>query len=178
MSTVAKIAQASESKSFKKLNPHLFFKKCAGDNCPICELQRTECNCFDLIPDHPEKPKAKKRIRQSSKPLLNKLESEFLAELKRIAARPPTFDDPDCLKEPHPQAIKFRLCNGAFYKPDFFSFAWFDGKPTAWEVKELRGKNVDRGKLALKVAASTWPEIRFFLAVKENGQWNTQEILP
>jgi hypothetical protein len=39
-------------------------------------------------------------------------------------------------------------------------------------------KNVDRGILALKVAASSWPEVQFILIWKEQGVWNFQEVLP
>lgn len=151
MSTIAKIALASDSKSFKKRNPHLF--------------KWDEGIQWENTPDS----KSKKRIRQSVKPLLNKLETEFFERLKLQA---------NYLPNPIPQAIKLRISRDAFYKPDFFSMAWIDGRPTAWEVKELRGKNVDRGKLALKVAASTWPEIRFIFAWKEWQEWFTQEILP
>lgn len=163
MSTIEKIAKGSDSKSFKKLNPHLFKP---GDTLTVIECHHRFTGDGSL--------KQKKRIRQSEKPLLNKLEAEFLDRLKTDAKR---FE----LPEPRPQAIKLKLANGVFYKPDLFSTWWpvtHTGKPTAWEIKCLRGKSVDRGKLALKVAASLWPEIRFILAWKENNQWHEQEILP
>jgi hypothetical protein len=74
------------------------------------------------------------------------------------------------------QAIKFKIGNNAFYKPDMtgeIAGIWH-----AWEVKGNKGKNIDRGKLALKVAASAWPEVVFILAWKTDGQWNEQRILP
>lgn len=157
MSTAEKIAQASTSKSFHKLNPHLFTQP----------LSNTEQMIDAKFLNHPLRQK--KRIRQSDKPLMNKLEQEYLAHVSSFARYLPS---------PKAQALKLRLANGVFYKPDLFSFAWLDGRPTAWEVKELRGKNVDRGKLALKVAASTWPEIRFIFAWRENGKWVEQEVLP
>jgi len=118
-------------------------------------------------------PPIKKRIRQSAKPLMNKLEQEFFNRLKTRGS--------DCVRIEYihhlrPQALKFKIANNAFYKPDITGFC--DGRLHAWEVKGNKGKNLDRGKLALKVAASAWPEVVFILAWKTDGQWNEQRILP
>ncbi len=147
----------SESKSFRKRNPHIFgvLSTTLGDG-------GEDDAEHDHIAALNAKPKSKKRIRQSEKPELNRLESEWFARLP-------------ALHGVRPQSIKFRLARNAFYKPDFFSFAL----RTAWEVKGLKGKNIDRGKLALKVAASAWPEIKFILVWKdEQGQWQEQHVLP
>ncbi len=105
--------------------------------------------------------KQPKRIRQSSKPLLNKLEQEF--RNTRL-----------CGMGYHDQAIRFRLGNGIWYKPDF---VWFgDGRVTAYEIK---GPYAFRGGYEnLKVAASLYPEVRWTLAWKEGGLWKKQEVLP
>ena len=53
---------------------------------------------------------AKKRLRQSSKPLMNKLEEAFYGHLLRTIPREMIF----------PQAIRLEISNGHWYKPDFF----------------------------------------------------------
>jgi len=118
-------------------------------------------------------PPIKKRIRQSAKPLMNKLEQEFFNGLETRGTDCSTFPLIGSLRA---QALKFKIANNAFYKPDITGFC--DGRLHAWEVKGNKGKNIDRGKLALKVAASAWPEVVFILAWKTDGQWNEQRILP
>lgn len=111
-----------------------------------------------------------KRIRQSSKPLLNKLETEWFAVLN---AQFPNFP------RPRAQAKRYRLGNGIWYKPDFSASSWpGDGpaKETCWEVK---GPHAFRGGLEnLKVAAGLYPEIRWILVWKEKGRWQQQNVLP
>lgn len=112
---------------------------------------------------NPPEP-APKRIRQSSKPLLNKLETEFLAVLEKDWP-------PSCIR---PQAKRFKLGNGIWYKPDFTIVT--GGKERAYEVK---GPHAFRGGFEnLKVFAHQWPEVRVILAWKENGEWKSQEVLP
>ena len=41
-----------------------------------------------------------------------------------------------------------------------------------------RGKNVARGKLALKTAAHQWPEVAFYLVSKSAGGWQVERVLP
>lgn len=120
----------------------------------------------------PEPPKAK-RIRQSSKPLLNKLETEFF---NRIKDKYPNFPPV------RPQAKTYRLCNGVRYSPDFTASSWpYDdnmAKETAWEVK---GKKAFDGSLEkLKMAAHEYPEIRWLLVWKDKntGEWQEQVVLP
>lgn len=109
----------------------------------------------------------KKRIRQSSKPVLNQLETEALALLQ--AACPNTVF--------HQQAWRVKIANGSWFKVDLCAF--LDSRWHAWEVKELRGKNVDRGKLALKCAAHQFPEIIWHLLWRQSGYpWQDQHILP
>lgn len=115
-----------------------------------------------------------KRLRQSSKPLLNKLEERWLVILKA------TFPTEEFLS----QAIRFKLGNGIWYKPDFFCFShdWpeenalsLKRRPTAWEVK---GPKSWRGGFEnLKVAAGLYPNIRWVLVWDDFG-WNEQQVLP
>lgn len=105
-----------------------------------------------------------KRLRQSSKPLLNKLETEWYHVLKSTyPADCPVFS----------QAVRFRLGNGIWYKPDFIVWG---AHVYGYEVK---GKHAFRGGFEnLKVAASIYKQIKWYLVWKENGQWQEQEILP
>ena len=103
------------------------------------------------------------RIRQDTKPLMNKLEAAWLSEvLKRT--------NPSA----RPQALKFRLGNGIAYKPDFVDFT--GETVTCWEVK---GPHAFRGGFEnLKVAAAAYPEIRWVLVWKVAGEWQQQVVLP
>ena len=139
------------SESTKKRNPHLNGRvRIVGEALPW-DLNKTE--------------KALKRIRQSTKPLMNKLEGEFLAWLRAFYPS----------EKFYPQSIRFRLANGVTYSPDIVSFTWSD-QTTVWEVK---GKMAwDDAIVKLKVFAAQYPEIRVRLAWKQNNRWEQQEVLP
>lgn len=127
-----------------KLNPHLF-------PAPIT-----------LAPSQATKPK--KRIRQSSKPLLNNLEAEFAAHHYLLTRQ-----------NLIPQSIRFRLGNGIWYKPDFVSFCPTMGV-TAFEIK---GPHAHRGGFEnLKVAAGLYKDITWRLCWKDQGEWMAQLVLP
>ena len=113
----------------------------------------------------PTGEKPPKRIRQSTKPLMNKLEGEFKAWLSAFYPS----------SRFHPQAIRFRLANGVTYSPDIVSFNW-SGKTTVWEVKGQMAW--DDAIVKLKVFASQYPEIDVRLAWKQNNRWEQQEVLP
>lgn len=108
-------------------------------------------------------PKTAKRIRQSSKPLMNGLEKDYLLQL--ICGIPPS--------KIKAQAVTLKLANGLRYTPDFFAF--HDGKIMAWEVKGAFA--YEDSIVKLKVAAVAWPEIQFTLAWKKGGVWKEQRIL-
>ena len=114
------------------------------------------------------------RLRQDPKPLLNCLETEWWEMLK---GQHPNYP------RPRPQAKRYKIGNGAWFKPDFTASSWPvpDGpaQETAWECKGPEaGKNVARGKLAIKTAATQFPEVCFWLVWKEAGQWRQQRVLP
>lgn len=114
----------------------------------------------------PEEPK--KRIRQSSKPVMNKLEAEFLEQLK--AWYPSKF---------YAQSVKFKIGNGVTFCPDIFCFHWNNGgDAAAWEVKGPHAW--DDAIVKLKCFASVYPEIRVHLAWKDKklGSFRVQDILP
>lgn len=154
------------SPSYQKRNPHLFSINKLIDSvvkCTKCGAAMGQCHCWDKPP---------KRLRQSSRPLMNKLEIEWFTQLCLIAPNNRVI---------RAQAITFRLANGLRYTPDMFCIEWptigeFDG-PTAWEVK---GKwFTDDANAKLKMFATIYPEIRTILVWKgAGGVWQSQRILP
>lgn len=114
--------------------------------------------------------KLKKRIRQSSKPLLNKLEMEWLHKLESKYG-------PGKVRS---QAKKFKLANGCWYCPDFTMTVKLYGTDSGWETAwEVKGKHAwEDAMVKLKVAAHQWPEVRFILVWKKDGIWCTEEVLP
>lgn len=107
-----------------------------------------------------------KRIRQGEKPL-NKLERDWKEYLEALH---PT-------REFMAQALRFRLANGVWYKPDVVCFN-FDGGIACWECKgPMQMKNVARGIVMLKCAATTWPTVRFILVWRDGG-WQSQVVRP
>jgi hypothetical protein len=166
MNTIASKAIANMSEATRRLNPHL---NEPASKCPhgIRDLATNLPYCRRCDAEHPST-----RIRQDTKPLMNKLEAEWFAI---INAQFPNYP------RPRAQAVTIRLANGVRYTPDFFATDWpvpmGPSKTTAWEVK---GKQAwDDAIVKLKVAASTWPEIAFVLVWKESGgEWKQQRVLP
>jgi len=73
-----------------------------------------------------------------------------------------------------PQGKRYKLATGLWYKPDFTSM--INGVEHAWEIK---GPHAFRGGFEnIKFAAHEWPEIKWRLMWRENGQWKYQDILP
>lgn len=132
------------SESTKRRNPHLFTLQSQPVSVTVAK---------------------KVRIRQSSKPLLNKLESEYLKMLQSHSG---------C--EIFPQAVRFRLGNGIWYKPDFIVITPMHDVLGI----EVKGPKAFRGGFEnLKVAASLYKWIRWKLVWKdEQGEWTTQPVLP
>jgi hypothetical protein len=147
---------SNPSKSFIARNPHLYGGAERHNNLPAVKPQVRENGA------------ATKRIRQDTKPLLNKLETQWLEEMKHRWPEAKIY----------PQSVRFKLANGVWYKPDFFMFG-FGRWPCAFECKgPKKVKGVSKGLLALKCAASLYPEINFSLVWKEGGLWKQQAVLP
>lgn len=131
--------------------------------------QWTNINAGRTVGDSmPDKP-TKKRIRQSGKPCMNKLEREWF---DKVSLEFPNYH------RPRAQSVTFKLANGVRYTPDVFACDWGPqpSTPIAWEVK---GKKMwDDAMIKLKFAAKEWPEIRWLLVWKEQGQWKEQRVLP
>lgn len=124
-------------------------------------------------PPLPRQVEAKpaKRIRQSTKPLMNKLERRCFDFLQR------GLEDKRLIA----QGVTFKIANGVRFTPDIFCFNWYwrgEYKPVAWEVKGPWF--TDDAKVKLKVLASTYPQIVVLLAWEdpEDGMWEVQQVLP
>lgn len=140
------------SQSTRKRNPHLYATAFGGDYIPPEGGE----------PPDPLPPrKTRKRIRQGEKGP-NKLERAALEYLKRTRMG----------WEFEEQAIRFRLANGLWYKPDIVCLEHH----TCFEVK---GPHAFRGGFEnLKMAASVYPRLAWYLLWKENGKWCEQRVLP
>lgn len=98
---------------------------------------------------------------------MNKLEAEWAAVLDERYGQ---FGFPVL-----PQAIRFMLGNGIWYKPDFVVFG-----ETGMMAFECKGPHTHRGGFEnLKVAAHKYGQrIVWMLVWKDNGEWREQRILP
>ena len=142
------------SESTKRRNPHLY-----GDrNAKIAEIYDRMAESQGEIGTPP------KRIRQSTKPLMNKLESEFKAYYETLTGHSLIV-----------QSIRFKLGNGIWYKPDFILMC----STLGIKAFEVKGEHAFRGGFEnLKVAAHQYPRISWILAWKVNNTWNQQPVLP
>jgi len=129
-----------------KLNPHLNPGNAIG--APNREIFQKE-----------------KMVRQSEKPLMNGLESEFYERLK--LQYPDSFI---CC-----QAFRLRIGNFAWYKPDFIVFSPLTGQIKAMETK---GFSRPASIVRLKAVATQYPWISWSLHWKKLGTWMEQAILP
>lgn len=102
------------------------------------------------------------RIRQDKKPLLNKLELDY-ADRMRVLYPEEVF---------YPQAVRLRLGNGVWYKPDFFL-------PGGKLFIECKGPHAFRGGFEnLKIAAGAHRWATFKLVWRVKGEWHEQIVLP
>lgn len=106
---------------------------------------------------------AKPRIRQNGAGL-NKTEQAFHDYLVS------KFPDRKVLS----QSLTLRLANGCRYTPDEITFCPKTQKTCAYEIK---GFARDDAVVKLKVAASIFPWITFFLVTKTKAGWEIQEVL-
>lgn len=112
------------------------------------------------------KPMPAKRIRQSTKPLSNPLETEFGQYLQA--------NYPNASTKFYEQAITLRLGNGLKYTPD-----WVVCISLRTYCFEVKGKHVWDDSIAkLKMAATVYPKWGWYLVWKQDGQWSMQKVLP
>lgn len=111
-----------------------------------------------------ESLKPKKRIRQNSKPLSNKLESEFGIKLRLDYPESDIFE----------QAITLRIANGLRYTPD-----WAACHASCTTFYEVKGRHAWDDSIAkLKMAATTFPMWHWFLVWKCGERWELQRVFP
>lgn len=102
------------------------------------------------------------RIRQDKKPLMNKLEESYLDQLRFF------YPGAEILS----QAIRLKIGNGCWYKPDHFV-------PSEKLFIECKGPHAFRGGFeALKIAASAHRWATFKLVWRVKGEWREQIVLP
>jgi hypothetical protein len=148
MSRLKDITALPVSEGVRRRNPHLFAQRALGE-VPFTALRPVEGKA--------------RRLRQDSKPLMNALETRLLAFLEGNHAGATI----------RPQAKRYRLANGLWYKPDFTAIV--GGLEYAWEAK---GPKAFRGGFEnLKVAAKEYPEVAWFLMWEDAGVWKQQRIL-
>lgn len=111
-------------------------------------------------------PKANRRIRQSQKPLLNKLETEAMAWLRT------TY--PHFKFQPH--CMRLEIANGCWFSPDIVGTC--DGTRNV-SLHEVKGPMAwDDAIVKLKVVARAWPCFSVSIMWKIDGQWKEQLVLP
>lgn len=120
-------------------------------------------------PDSKPKPApAKKMIRQDSQPKVNKTEAAF-ADYLRVRLQSKRVKVTAFME----QAIRLRLANGLWYKPDIIVQTGEE-----WNVYEVKGYRWRHGIQALKVAAGLYPQWCFWLVTKDGRGWNMERVLP
>ena len=148
------------SEAVRRLNPHLYSGPQKAGLAPVAHSDGVGAT-----------HRPPKRIMQSTKPLLNKLEQRFVSHLNQVGYPKPI----------HAQKITFRLANGLKYTPDVFCFEWSwmgENRLVAWEVKGPW--LTDDGVAKLKMFAAAYPEILVLLAWedKATNQWLQQIVYP
>lgn len=121
------------------------------------------------LPTAPALEKPKARLRQRTKPLLNRLETAFLARLEHQYQHGAKILS---------QAITLKIGNGVRYTPDFVVVTQRKDFGIGIEVWEVKGPHSwDDSIVKLKVAAALFPWIAFNLASGNAGTWRIQQIL-
>lgn len=142
----------------RKLNPHLFPH---GETGVV--VHTVNCTFGELSNEPPVKYEPK-RIKQSSKPKSNKLETRYGLYLKAFYPSLHLIE----------QDITLHLANGCRYTID-----WAALTPDGFFCWEVKGKHSwDDAIVKLKVAARTFPEFKFFLVDEVDGRWREQVVLP
>lgn len=159
--TAMKELPQNVSGSTRKRNPHLYATYEEKEHAMGKNYMQEFCG-----------PKPPTRIRQSQKPLMNKLEQEWYDSAKRLR-----FKDSIIV----PQGVKLRLANGVWIVVDFFvmvgGFDSQDRRPRAIDVKGPQ-EIQDDAVVKLKVAAKEYQWIKWSIEWKENGGWQEQTIYP
>jgi hypothetical protein len=68
-------------------------------------------------------------------------------------------------------AIRFRMADGAYYKPDFMII-----KEDCCELHEVKGFWREAAKVRIKVAAELYPWFRWVVVRLVKGKWDIKEL--
>ena len=117
------------------------------------------------LPVEVEAPES--RIRQKAGEALNKTERLFLEWLKQKY--------PEDQFVVGSQRLRFRLANGAWYKPD--NDLW-DRETNRLTLFEVKGYMRPKDALTLKVVASLYPWLTFKIVSRKGSTWEISEVLP
>lgn len=166
MSNPKDLSGMKVSAAVRKLNPGLF----AGPGLTGDEQLSPEHE--SLLQKAVGVRASKPRLRQSTKPLMNKLETRFYETKLKLDYSKCTILI---------QAVRLELARGIWYKPDFFIPATLAGGSFQMAIAyEVKGPKAFRGGFEnLKVAARIHPWVRFCLVWEDedDGHWERQEIL-
>lgn len=113
-----------------------------------------------------------KRIRQRQGDGMNKWEREYAERLARLCTRGASRIH---------REVSLPLANGLRYKVDFLCAFVADDGAIAVEGHEVKGFARSTGIAKLKMAASVYPWIKFFLATRNKNApsgWNIERVLP
>lgn len=152
------------SDATRRLNPQIFGVSISSTSVEKAKTDMpTKLVAGIVMPDT-----AKKRLRQHQGDGLNKTERAYLAELKFMYPNAEIF----------PQALSFRIGNGANFRPDFIVRRHFAGSGLYLEAHETKGFKREAAAVRIKVAASMYPWIKFFLVTKRKGSgWDIEPVL-
>jgi hypothetical protein len=152
---IVNLVHGSRSESFKRLNAHHLAPRLVAGEVMAGPAEKVAVRAQEG---------ARKRIRQNGAGL-NKTEQAFFDWLRVNIGYSATI---------YPQAVTLKLGNGVRYTPDFF-VRFPAGTLSAYEVK---GFMRDDAIVKLKVAASTYKFIQFYLVTRrKGGGWDILEVL-
>ena len=138
---------------------------------PLGQARAQAVRKVEVVPT-PAKPKA---IRQHQGDGMNKWERAFLADLRSRYS--------GSLVSIH-REVSLPIGNGVRYKVDFVVAMKLseDGGASIVRAFEVKGQFRSTGIVKLKVAASTYPWIQFYLVTKQKkkdgGGWDVEEVRP
>ena len=127
-------------------------------------MRRLNPGLFATV-DFAQAPAVKHRLRQQRGGKLNKTEAAFGEHLRRLFPGAAV----------HEQAITLRLANGCRYSPDVVVVEQPGSLVRAYEVK---GHMRDDAAVKLKVAATAYPWISFYLVTQRGGTWEIDRVFP
>jgi hypothetical protein len=78
------------------------------------------------------------------------------------------------------ESLRFRLADGAWFKPDFAVWMIDHGlgrTVASLEIHEVKGRWREAARVRIKVAADLNPEIPFYAVTKKDGAWSYERLV-